>query len=191
MALRKWNRTAACDLKSKVRLAFAATFVTVALAACGGGGDDPVASVAGPSPTVPPGPSAAGGVAGGAGTPDASASANGGASTSNTGGSVSGNNNDSATGANDAVVASVPGTTTLSWIPPTANDDGTPLKLTGYRIYWGQQKGYYTNSVTVDNPGLTRYVVDQLEPAKWYFVATALSDRGESQFSNEIAMQIL
>ena len=90
-----------------------------------------------------------------------------------------------------SIVASVPGMTTLSWTPPTMNADGTPLNLTGYRIYWGQQKGYYTSSVTLDNPGLARYVVEQLEPATWYFVATALSPRGESEFSNEIAMRVL
>jgi hypothetical protein len=44
--------------------------------------------------------------------------------------------------------------------------------------------------VTLSNPGLTRYVVEQLAPATWYFVATALSDKGESQFSNVIAMQV-
>lgn len=88
-------------------------------------------------------------------------------------------------------VASAKGTTTLSWQPPTANDDGTPLKLTGYRIYWGVTEGYYTNSVTLDNPGLTRYVIEQLAPATYYFVATALSSDGESEPSNAIAMKVL
>jgi len=90
-----------------------------------------------------------------------------------------------------AAVASAKGSTTLSWQPPTHNDDGTPLKLTGYRIYWGLTKGYYPNSVTLDNPGLTRYVVEQLAPATYYFVATALSSDGESEPSNVIAMTVL
>ena len=89
-----------------------------------------------------------------------------------------------------AATASAKGTTTLSWTPPTMNEDGTPLKLTGYRIYWGLQKDNLTNSVTLDNPGLTRYVVEQLTPATWYFVATALSSDGESEPSNVIAMQV-
>jgi hypothetical protein len=87
-------------------------------------------------------------------------------------------------------VAAAKGATTLSWTPPTMNDDGTPLKLTGYRIYWGLTEGHYPHSVTLTNPGLTRYVVEQLTPAKWYFVATALSVDGESPPSNVIAMQI-
>ena len=89
-----------------------------------------------------------------------------------------------------AATASAKGTTTLSWTPPTMNEDGSPLKLTGYRIYWGLQKDNLTNSVTLDNPGLTRYVVEQLTPATWYFVATALSSDGESEPSNVIAMQV-
>jgi hypothetical protein len=87
-------------------------------------------------------------------------------------------------------VASAKGATTLSWQPPTMNDDGSPLKLKGYRIYWGQNKDNLSQSVTLDNPGLTRYVVEQLTPATWYFVATALSADGESEPSNVIAMKV-
>ncbi|HSC13563.1 MAG TPA: fibronectin type III domain-containing protein [Gammaproteobacteria bacterium] len=89
-----------------------------------------------------------------------------------------------------AATASAKGTTTLSWTPPTMNEDGTPLKLTGYRIYWGLQADNLTESVTLNNPGLTRYVIEQLKPATWYFVATALSSDGESEPSNVIAMQV-
>lgn len=98
------------------------------------------------------------------------------------------------TGAGGTGLAGVPaaatGSTTLSWTPPTMYDDGTPLKLTGYRIYWGLTEGHYPNSVTLDNPGLTRYVVE-LKPATWYFVATALSSEGESPPSNVVVMNVL
>lgn len=87
-------------------------------------------------------------------------------------------------------VASAKGATTLSWNPPTANDDGSSLKLTGYRIYWGLTADNLTSSVTLDNPGLTRYVVEQLKPATYYFVATAMSKDGESAPSNVIAMKV-
>ena len=43
----------------------------------------------------------------------------------------------------------------------------------------------YPNSVTLDNPGLTRYVVTDLVPGTWFFVATALNGIGaESGFSS-------
>ena len=84
------------------------------------------------------------------------------------------------------VVAMATGSATLSWTPPTQNTDGSALmNLAGYKIYWGQSQGSYANSVTVTNPGLSSYVVDQLTPATWYFVATAINSQGvESAFSN-------
>ena len=90
-----------------------------------------------------------------------------------------------------AATASAKGATTLSWQPPTANDDGTPVKLTGYKIYWGLTEGHYTSSVTLSNPGLTRHVVEQLAPNTYYFVATALSAEGESEPSNVVKMKVL
>jgi len=76
--------------------------------------------------------------------------------------------------------------TTLTWTPPTENEDGTALTdLDGYRIYWGTTQGNYTNSVTIDNEGLTSYVVENLAPGTYEFVATAFNDSGvESVFSN-------
>jgi hypothetical protein len=88
-------------------------------------------------------------------------------------------------------VSSAKGAATLSWTPPTENDDGSPLRLTAYRVYWGNARGNYPHSVTLDNPGLSRYVVDQLSPATWYFVVTAMSADGESIPSNEIAVTVL
>ena len=124
----------------------------------------------------------------GGGDDDSSSAA---APTSSTGSASSGASASSGGSGGLAAVSSAKGSTTLSWQPPTLNDDGTPLKLTGYRIYWGLTEGYYPNSVTLDNPGLTRYVIEQLEPATYYFVATALSSDGESEPSNVIAMKVL
>jgi hypothetical protein len=73
----------------------------------------------------------------------------------------------------------------LSWTPPTTNTDGSPLtNLAGYKMYWGTSQGSYSNSVTLMNPGLTSYVVDNLAPGSYFFVATALNSVGtESAFS--------
>jgi hypothetical protein len=87
---------------------------------------------------------------------------------------------------NIQVVATATGSATLTWTPPTQNTDGSPLSnLAGYKVYWGTAQGSYSNSVTVSNPGLASYVVDQLTPATWYFTVTALNAAGlESAFSN-------
>jgi hypothetical protein len=77
------------------------------------------------------------------------------------------------------------GSATLNWLPPTQNEDGTALvDLAGYVIYWGAP-GNHSNSVTLNNPGLTSYVVDNLAPGTYEFVATAFNAAGmESNYSN-------
>ena len=84
-----------------------------------------------------------------------------------------------------AVQAFSVGSATLNWQPPTRNEDGTALiNLAGYKIYWGAP-GNYSNSMTINNPGLTSYVVDNLAPGTYEFVATAFNAAGmESQYSN-------
>jgi hypothetical protein len=75
--------------------------------------------------------------------------------------------------------------TTLSWTPPTENEDGTPLMdLAGYKIYWGTSPGDYTHSATINNAGITSYIVDNLNPGTYEFVATSFNTVGvESAFS--------
>jgi hypothetical protein len=151
-------------LARKGKLAIAAALMSVLLTACGDGGGDSGSAAAAPASS--------------GGATSAGSATSGGSASSGENGAL-------------ATVASAKGSTTLSWQPPTMNDDGTPLKLTGYRIYWGLTEGHYPSSVTLDNPGLTRYVVENLSPGTYYFVATALSSDGESEPSNVIAMKVL
>lgn len=76
--------------------------------------------------------------------------------------------------------------TTLSWTAPTRNEDGSVLTdLAGYKIYWGTDPGRYPNSVTINNPGITSYVVSNLSAGTYEFVATAFNASDvESIFSN-------
>jgi len=84
------------------------------------------------------------------------------------------------------------GSVTISWTPPTQNEDGTPLSdLAGYKIYWGTTPGTYPNSVTINNPGLTTYVIDNLAPGTYEFVSTSFNAAGtESRFSNTAARSV-
>jgi hypothetical protein len=93
---------------------------------------------------------------------------------------------------NVTVQAVAAGSATLSWTPPTQNTDGSPLtNLSGYKVYWGTALGTYPSSVTLSNPGLTSYVVDNLVPGTYYFVATALNSVGvESTFSSPASKTI-
>ena len=84
------------------------------------------------------------------------------------------------------------GSVTLSWTPPTQNEDGTTLTdLAGYKIYWGTSAGSYPNSVTINNSGIASYVVDNLVPGTYEFVATSFNVAGvESVYSN-VAVKVV
>jgi len=76
---------------------------------------------------------------------------------------------------------------TLTWTPPTENEDGTPLtNLGGYRIRYGSQSGKYSSVVNITNPGLATYVLGGLAAGTYYIVISAYNQSGvESGYSNE------
>ncbi len=84
------------------------------------------------------------------------------------------------------------GSVALSWQAPSLNTDGSALTdLAGYRIYYGTTQGNYTEQITIENPGITTYVVDNLSPNTWYFAATAFNEANiESNFSGEASQTI-
>lgn len=91
------------------------------------------------------------------------------------------------------VVQNADGSVTVSWSPPTQNEDGSALTdLAAYKFYYGTSSGNYTNEVRVDTPGLSSFVIENLTPATYYIVATAINDNDvESGFSNETTKQVL
>jgi Putative Ig domain len=84
------------------------------------------------------------------------------------------------------------GSVELSWDPPVQNADGSTLTdLGGYKIYYGRDLNTLGRSVTLNNPGLTRYVVENLSPARWYFTMTSVNSDGvESSRSAVISKTI-
>ncbi len=91
------------------------------------------------------------------------------------------------------VQAASPGSASLSWQPPLENDDGSALvDLEGYRIYWGTEPGNYPNSLTIDNPSISTYVVENLPVGTYRFVATSFNADGvESDYSNVVTREVL
>lgn len=87
-----------------------------------------------------------------------------------------------------AVVEPTTGSVTLSWSAPTQNTDGTPLlDLAGYRIHYGTAERQYDHLISIDNPGITTTVVENLGVGTWYFAATATTASGlESEPSAEV-----
>ncbi len=71
------------------------------------------------------------------------------------------------------------GSATLTWTAPTLNSDGSPLtNLAGFRIDYGTSATSLTQTITVSNPGLTSYVVENLVPGTWYFTLSAYNSAG-------------
>ena len=85
-----------------------------------------------------------------------------------------------------AVEAIATGSVTLSWTPPSENTDGSALTdLAGHKIYWGTIPGSYPNSVTINNGSVSTFVVENLLPGTYEFVATSFNTSGiESGYSN-------
>jgi hypothetical protein len=47
-------------------------------------------------------------------------------------------------------------------------------------VKFGNAAGSYPNTVTLRNPGLTSYNVEDLAPGRWYFVIAAFDSAGMS-----------
>ena len=83
-------------------------------------------------------------------------------------------------------------TATLTWTPPTSNEDGSPLgDLVGYKIYYGTSPGSYPNVIDVANSGITEYVVESLSPDTYYFVMTAYNSSGGESVPSNMASKLI
>ncbi|MGH8219553.1 MAG: choice-of-anchor R domain-containing protein [Steroidobacteraceae bacterium] len=81
---------------------------------------------------------------------------------------------------------------TLSWLPPTAYTDGTPMtELAGYHIHYGTAPRDYPSTIQIANPGIANYVVQGLAPGTYYFAVSAYDSSGaESQYSQELTLTL-
>ena len=83
---------------------------------------------------------------------------------------------------------------TLLWDAPTTNTDGSPITdLKGYKVYYSQTSGVYSDIKSNDVGNVTtisiKTVIGQLKDL-YYFVVTAYDLSGnESDFSNEVSNQ--
>jgi hypothetical protein len=85
------------------------------------------------------------------------------------------------------------GTATLSWTPPTLNEDGTPItNLKGYRVYYGTNSANLATTLDIPNAGIATAVIENLSPATWYFAVKAYNTSNvESSLSNLASKTIL
>jgi hypothetical protein len=90
-----------------------------------------------------------------------------------------GNASDSLTAFAISVNQTGSGSISLSWSPPTTNADGTAITdLAGFRIYYGRSADSLDEIVVINNPGTSRYVIENLSPATWFFCMTSFNAHG-------------
>ena len=83
---------------------------------------------------------------------------------------------------------------TLSWIAPAEREDGSPIamsEIAGYRIYYGETEGDYSNEVDVSDGDTMQVTLKNLPAGTYYIVLTTLdSDGRESIFSETIIANV-
>lgn len=90
------------------------------------------------------------------------------------------------------VVASAEGAATMSWTPPTENTDGSPLTdLAGYRISYGPSADDLSLTVTIQDPSINTYVIENLTRGPWYFAVAAVNSLGASSDPSAIGSKTI
>jgi hypothetical protein len=84
------------------------------------------------------------------------------------------------------------GATALSWTPPMETEANEPLtNLAGYNIHCWGDSGRYTNTIRIEDPSTTRYVVDGLKPGRYQCAVSAFTEDGfESALSNVVERSV-
>ncbi len=84
------------------------------------------------------------------------------------------------------------GTATLSWTPPTENTDGSVLaNLAGYEVRYGRDRNNLSNVVSLDNPSLSVYVIENLTSGTWYFAVAAINSAGVASDLSNVASKTI
>lgn len=73
------------------------------------------------------------------------------------------------------------GRATLSWMPPSLNTDGSALtNLAGFVVLYGTSPSNLSQSISISNPSVSTYIVEDLGPGTWYFAVQAVNSAGMS-----------
>jgi hypothetical protein len=78
---------------------------------------------------------------------------------------------------------------TLNWTAPTQNADGSTAALTGFTVVNGPSTAMLHESIRIDNPSVSSYVLDTLPKGTYYVAVKAVTADGvESDASNVVKM---
>jgi len=109
-------------------------------------------------------------------------------STAPTGGSGSSSTTTSGSSSSAAASSNV----TLSWAAPQSNTDGSyVVDLAGYKILYGTDAANLDQTIVINNPSISLYVVDNLSSGIWHFAIVAVNQSGiESNLSPVVSASI-
>ena len=81
---------------------------------------------------------------------------------------------------------------TLVWTAPTENENNEPLaNLAGYQIHCWAAESQYVNTIEIDDPTTTSYVIEELEPGNYNCTISAVNANGSvSAPSNVVAKTV-
>jgi serine protease len=84
------------------------------------------------------------------------------------------------------------GSSTVSWVAPTQNTNGTALvDLAGFRVYYGTSSTSLTQTSVVNNVAARTTTINSLAPGTWYFKVRAFNaSQTESTDSNVAAKAV-
>jgi len=84
------------------------------------------------------------------------------------------------------------GSTKLAWTAPTETENDEPLDdLAGYTIHCWAAETQFTNTVDIDDPETTSYVLEGLEPGTYNCAVSAVNADGSvSALSNVAAKTV-
>ena len=84
------------------------------------------------------------------------------------------------------------GSATLSWLPPVQNLDGSPLtNLAGYEVRYGLDEADMSNVVSLSNPSLSMFVIENLTSGTWYFAVVAVNTSGVTSPLSDVASKTI
>jgi hypothetical protein len=84
------------------------------------------------------------------------------------------------------------GSATVSWTPPTQNSDGSALtNLSGFQISYGRSASDLAQTVSLTNPSLSTYVIENLSSGTWYFAVAAVNSQGVASTPSNVASKTI
>ncbi len=89
--------------------------------------------------------------------------------------------NDATPSDNQQLPAEIHKSLTLSWTPPTAREDASPLlanDIQGYEVYYVLYGSSDEHTTPINDPAATNYTTPPLSPGTYYFAISAIDTQG-------------